>query len=371
MTAPADITLPPEARSPRQVLWTLYVVFWLAAGLFQGIAELQHYVQRGGVHRWEPFLWELSSTLSSALLVLPIFAGHRWLFAQPRPLALRLGAHFVGVCGYVLGHSALMVSVRAAVYAAAGMAYAPGDTAAILAYEGAKDLVSYALIVALSHGVLLFLRDQQRRADWLRLNTELAAARLARLQEQIQPHFLFNALNLVSSVMYEDVERADRLLAELSDLLRLSLEAGRHGTHSLRAELRLVEPYLSIMRQRFEDRLDAQVEISDAALACELPSLLLMAPLENAVKHGVARCASPVQVRVQGSVQGGVLDIQVRDNAPEPLPGGGTPSPTGGIGLRNTRERLAAMYGGAASVQLTREGDTTVLHLRLPARPAA
>jgi LytS/YehU family sensor histidine kinase len=241
--------------------------------------------------------------------------------------------------------------------------YEPGSTASIIGYEGAKDLVSYALIVALCHGVLLFLQDRRRRADWVRLNTELAAARIARLQEQIQPHFLFNTLNLVSSVMYEDVERADRILSELAGLLRLTLDAGRQPTHSLREELRLVEPFLSIMRQRFGSRLSAQVEVSEAAAQCQVPSLLLMAPLENAVKHGVAQSSSPVMLRVQGERHGELLELTVSDTAGQIS----RESRPGGIGLANTRERLKALYGDAASMSLAREGDATVLRLRFPA----
>ncbi|WP_395699438.1 sensor histidine kinase [Aquabacterium sp.] len=350
----------------------LYVAFWAAVGLFLAIAELQHYVQRGGQHRWEPFLWELSSSLVVGLLMLGLFAGHRALVGRGLPWPRLLLWHAGGALLYVLLHSALMYALRAIVYALTGVVYEPGDVASVLAYEGAKDLVSYALMVGLCHGALLYLLDQQRRAAWQRLNEELAAARLARLQEQIQPHFLFNALNLVSAVMYEDLERADRLLAELCELLRLSLDAGRQPTHSLREELRLVTPFLSIMRQRFEGRLHTAIEVSDEAAACALPSLLLMAPLENAVKHGVAHSAAPVSLSVQAAVREGRLEIRVCDSAAAAgLSTARTPAlPGSGIGLANTRERLATMYGEAASVSLTREDAGTVLCLQLPAHAA-
>ncbi len=356
----------------RPLHWLLYAGFWAAVGLFLAIAELQHYVQRGGRHRWEPFLWELSSSLVVGLLMLGLFAGHRALAARGLPWHRMVPWHAAGAVAYVLLHSALMYGIRAIVYALTGVDYEPGDVLSVLAYEGAKDLVSYALMVGLCHGALLYLRDQQRRAAWQRLNEELAAARLARLQEQIQPHFLFNALNLVSAVMYEDVERADRLLAELCELLRLSLDAGRRPTHSLREELQLVTPFLSIMRQRFEGRLKTQVEVSEEAAACALPSLLLMAPLENAVKHGVANSIAPVAVSVQAAVRAGLLEIRVCDSAAAPN-GDAAPAPTlpgSGIGLANTRERLATMYGDAASVTLAREISGTVLRLQLPAQAA-
>ena len=356
-----------ELPLPRWWRRVAYAAFWVAAGLFLGIAELQHYLRVGGQHPWEPFLWEMSSMASTGLLTLGIFAWHRRLFDTPRPVAARIGGHLAGALAYVIGHSALMHAMRAVVYATVDVRYHPGDVTAILGYEGAKDLVSYTLIVAISHGVLLLMRERRQRADVARLNAELAAARIARLQEQIQPHFLFNTLNLVSSVMYEDVERADRILSELAELLRRSLDAGRQPTHRLREEMRLAEPFLSIMGQRFGGRLTTRIEMSEEALEAEVPSLVLMAPLENAVKHGVAQSGAPVDVRVSASVRDGMLELTVADSAGRVE----RDERPGGVGLANTRERLAAMYGKAASVSLTREDGHTVLRMRWPCIAAA
>jgi hypothetical protein len=366
-TVPALPSFAAATRLPRPLLATAYVGVWLVAGIFLAVAELQHYTARGGTRPWEPFLWELSSTLTSSALVLLVFRWHVLLFERDRTAIERVAGHALGLVLYVLLHCAAMYAVRFVVYAGTGVAYAPGGVAHVLAYESAKDAVSYLLIVLVCHGVLLFLRAERRRGEWQRLNDELAQARLTRLQAQIQPHFLFNTLNLVSSVMYEDVERADRILAELADLLRSTLAAGRASTHSVEAELQLVRPFLSIMRQRFVDRLEVHVQASDAARRCEVPSLLLMAPLENAVKHGVARSTEATRVSVSAQVVDGRLELVVADTAAQ-LDRDERP---GAIGLANTRERLAAHYGAAAGVTLAREGAATVLRLQLPARPAA
>jgi two-component system LytT family sensor kinase len=344
-----------------------YVAFWLAAGLFLGIAELQHYLRVGGHHPWEPFLWEISSTASTGVLTLGIFRWHRHLFETRKPAAVRIAGHLAGALAYVIGHSALMHAMRAVVYATSTVRYHPGDVASILGYEGAKDLVSYTLIVAICHGLLLLMRERRQRADVARLNAELAAARIARLQEQVQPHFLFNTLNLVSSVMYEDVERADRILSDLAELLRRSLDAGRQPTHSLREEMRLAEPFLSIMSQRFGGRLSSHIDMSEQALDAQVPSLVLMAPLENAVKHGVAQSGSPVDVRLSGAVADGMLELVVADSAGRVE----RDERPGGLGLANTRERLSAMYGASASVSLAREDGHTVLRMRWPFIPAS
>ncbi|CAG1015017.1 two-component system, LytTR family, sensor histidine kinase AlgZ [Burkholderiaceae bacterium] len=367
MSEPAANRIAAATGISRGWLWAAYFALWAVFGLLLALAELQHYLRRGAPHPWEPFLWELSSALTSSLLLIGIFGWHERLLAATRSTTLRLGGHLLGLAAYVLLHAAGMYGVRALVYAGTGVDYQPGSVVQVLAYEGAKDAVYYTLFVMLCQALLVFLREQQRRSEWHRLNAELTQARLARLAQQIQPHFLFNTLNLVSSVMYEDVSRADRILSELADLLRRTLEAGQTTTHSVAAELALAEPFLSIMRQRFEDRLNVSIEASDAARHCEVPSLLLIAPLENAVKHGVACNAAPTHLRVSATAERGMLELVVADSAGR-LEGGERP---GGIGLANTRARLAALYGEAAGVTLAREGGATVLRIWLPARAAA
>jgi len=360
----------PAGGPPLRLYAALYATVWLAAGSFLAIAELQHYLRRGGSHPWEPFLWEISGSLSAGLLALAVYRWHRWLFGSPRPTLLRVAGHLLGAAAYALAHTGGMYALRWAVYAATDVVYEPGSVVSVLAYESAKDVVSYSIFAALSHGVWLYLREQQRREELGRLSAELAQSRLARLQEQVQPHFLFNTLNLISSVMYEDVPRADRILCELADLLRQSLDASRAPSHSVAQELLVVQPFLSIMQQRFGERLQVSVRASEAALACEIPSLLLIAPVENAVKHGVARSGGAVRLSVVAEVDDGprgpVLQLSVTDSAGQ-LTRDQRP---GGLGLRNTRERLAALHGDAAELSLSLQPEGTVLRLRLPARPA-
>jgi two-component system, LytTR family, sensor kinase len=357
---------PPTTDRQRIALWLGYFGFWMAVGLFLAIAELQHYLQRGGAHPWEPFLWELSSTLSSSLLVLLVYRWHAFLVTGMRRIAVQIAAHLIGALFYAVAHSAMMYSIRLAVYAFTPVQYEPGDALSIIGYEGAKDMVTYALMVALCHGALLFQRDRARREEMVRLNAALAAAKLERLQEQIQPHFLFNTLNLVSSVMYEDVERADRILAQLADLLRQSLDASQRLVHSLSDEMRLIEPFLFIMQQRFGPRLDVRIDIDRDAGDCEIPSLLLLAPVENAIKHGVARVSGAIEIRISAEIRGDELELVVRDSAALLQ----ADVREGGIGLANTRARLAALYGDAARVALAIEDGDTVLRLNLPGKVA-
>lgn len=338
----------------------------LAVGSLNGLAELQRYLADGGRHPWEPFLWELSSSLCIAVLAPLIYRLHRRARAAvgwPR----RLGLHLGGALAFNLLHVSGMFGLRLAVYALSGVVYEPGSPLEILAYEAGKDLAGYGFIVALCHGLQLHEASRRREQDLLRLQAELAEARLTRLAEQIQPHFLFNTLNLISSVMYEDVARADRIVCDLAALLRQALNAQEHGRHSLARELDLIRPYLAIMQARFGERLQVEVEASEAALACVLPSLLLIAPVENAITHDVAHSLGPVRLRVSAELRAGRLCLRVHNSGRPPA----AFEREGAVGLANTRERLRALHGEAARLCLAADGaGGTVLGIELPEQRA-
>ena len=343
--------------------WVAYAAFWLGIGLFFSLAEWQHYVRGGGPHPWEPFLWEMSGSSTAGILAVAVYRLNDRLLARPRGLGVRIAAYLAGLVAFSLAHSALIYGMRFPVYALAGLEYDPGDLRSVLGYESAKDVVTYALVLGLAMGWRSFQREQRQAAEVERLNAHLAEARLARLQEQVHPHFLFNTLNLISSVMHEDVERADRILSELADLLRQSMSAANAAEHTLAQEMRWVEPFLSIMRQRFGERLRTHVAISQAAGACIVPTLLLMAPVENAVKHGVARSAAGAEVEVVADVVDGQLRIDVVDSGDAPVE-----PQSGGTGLANARARLATLHGDAAGITLQREDGRTCVRVTLPAR---
>ena len=341
-----------------------YIALLGAVGLMLSLAALQDYRQDGGTRTWEPFLWEFSSVLCVGLLALAVHGAVGRL--RGRPLASQLAWHALGVLGFNGLHVAGMFGLRFAVYGLVGVDYRSDPLPELLVYEGAKDFVSYLTIVWISHGVWAMQAAAQQAEELERTRRELAEARLARLADQIQPHFLFNSLNLISSVMYEDVERADRLLCELASLLRQSLTAQAQGEHTLEAELALVQPFLNLMQARFgPERLQVQIEASAAARACRLPALLLLAPVENAIKHDVARHRGRVTVRLQAACADGQLQIQLDNSGVAEAP-----PVDGGLGLRNLRERLAARYGAGAAVLFGPAGEGMRLSVQLPCEAA-
>ncbi|KQV52990.1 hypothetical protein ASC95_09430 [Pelomonas sp. Root1217] len=345
--------------------WRLpYFAVLAVIGLLLSVSALQAYRVSGGTRPWEPFLWEFSSISVIGVLVLGVHALVGWLRGRPWPR--QLAAHAMALPAFSLLHIAGMFGLRFAVYGLAGVGYHPDDLATVLIFEGGKDAVSYLSFCLISRGVWMAQAAAARAQELDRARRELAEVRLARLADQVQPHFLFNTLNLISSVMYEDVPRADRLLCQLADLLRQTLAAQQRAEHTVGEELALVQPFLALMQARFgPERLVVHIEADAAARDCRLPALLLLAPVENAVKHDVARHRGRVTVSVVAQRSGERLHLRVSNHGDTPVPE--SPSdPDGGLGLRNLRERLAARHGDAARVAFGPDGAGMALDVELP-----
>jgi LytS/YehU family sensor histidine kinase len=204
----------------------------------------------------------------------------------------------------------------------------------------------------------------------------LALQQLEALRMQLNPHFLFNALNSVTELMEADVRRAQRTLSAVSDLLRLSLRSASQPTIPLWQEIELVERYLHVARVRYGDGLTIEIEIDPATVDIEVPSFVLQPLLENALKHGLQPEGAGQTVRVEAVRQGSMLQLRVTDNG-RGLDGSVTdsgrflaarPSVDGlGIGLTNTRARLALLYGDRYAFRMSQgaTGGCTV-ELRVP-----
>ena len=351
--------------------WRLpYVALLTVIGLLISASALEAYRLSGRTHLWEPFLWEFSSVSVIGALALGLHALMGRLRGQPWPR--QLAAHAVALPVFSLVHIGGMFGLRLLVYGLVGVSYQPDAWTTLLVFEGGKDAVSYMSFCLISHGIWMAQAAAARAQELDRARRELAEARLARLADQVQPHFLFNTLNLISSVMYEDVPRADRLLCQLADLLRQTLAAQQRAEHTVAEELALVQPFLALMQARFgPERLVVQIDADAAARGCRLPALLLLAPVENAVKHDVARHRGRVTVRVLARCEGPRLHLSVSNHADTPVPDalpelGVDRDGEGGLGLRNLRERLQARYGRDATVEFGPDGAGMTLSLDLP-----
>jgi two-component system, LytTR family, sensor kinase len=239
-----------------------------------------------------------------------------------------------------------------------GIAFAPFS--AIGRFRFLNQFIVYLAVLAAGFAREFFIRGQQKQREAVELQGQLAQARLDALRMQINPHFLFNTLNAVSALVERDPVGVRRMIARLSDLLRYTLD--RHGSEEvpLREELGYLEKYLDIMKVRFQGRLEVETMIEPAALDAPVPSFILQPIVENALEHGVSNIAGLGRVEIRARREGSRLTISVADNGPG-LAGQGD-----GVGLSNTRARLAQMYGQKASLSLrSNDGGGTLAEISI------
>jgi len=220
-----------------------------------------------------------------------------------------------------------------------------------LGFRTAFDILLYALLVTGCHAATYFQRSEQRQRRTLELEASLASTRLQVLRSQLNPHFLFNALNAISTLVHTQPKAADEMIANLSQLLRLSLETSDQPEIPLRRELELVDSYLDIEKVRFGDRLTVHRDVDPSTADAWVPTLLLQPLVENAVRHGIEPRRGPGHVTLHARRLADRLLLRVEDDGV----GLGVSSGSsvvlgehrtrGGIGLGNTRTRLQELYG--------------------------
>jgi two-component system sensor histidine kinase AlgZ len=206
----------------------------------------------------------------------------------------------------------------------------------------------------------LQLRTKElERERALKLATE---AQLASLESRIHPHFLFNTLNSISSLIPEDPARAERLVEQMAALLRFSLDANQSGLVPLASELKIVADYLDIERARFGDRLRYQIDVPADLNESRIPPLSLQTLVENSVKHAIATDRAGGEIRITCASADGLCQVEVSDSGPAfqlesaPL----------GHGLDNLKDRLSALFGNRAALKLQRVGGRNNLILSVP-----
>jgi len=188
------------------------------------------------------------------------------------------------------------------------------------------------------------------------------AAQLASLESRIHPHFLFNTLNSISSLIPEDPKRAERLVEQMAALLRFSLDANQAGLVPLASEMKVVADYLEIERARFGDRLRYQIDIAGDMDAARVPALAVQTLVENSVKYAIAPNRAGGDIRIAGSRENGCLRMEVTDQGPRFT----LESAPAGHGLDNLKDRLVSLYGGQAALTLDRRESRNSMILTVP-----
>ena len=318
--------------------WPLFIALFVLLGLWQGLNQLIGMGPNSQNAAWKPFVWELSSVLVILALIPVIVRVERIFRLDAHPRSRIIVAHTLSALVFSTVHTAGMVALRKIVYALAGESYDAGGVLVRWFYELQKDLITYLIILL---GVFAVREFRVRRAGELhaaQLAAELNEAQLRHLTAQVDPHFLFNALNTISNRMREDVGAADRMISHLADLLRAAYATDQQVLVPLRSELDWLRSYAVMMSERFRGQLFFELEVEPGLDAIAVPRLLLQPIVENAFRHGLAEGRGRLWVTVRRTDRH--LSYAVGDDGV-----GIAGSPLGhGTGLSNVSRRLQLLF---------------------------
>jgi hypothetical protein len=300
-------------------------------------------------------------------LFTPVFFALVRRFPLDRGRRARNAAVYVAA---VLGAALLKLPLYLGVLDAAGLLLRRVTLTDVFERNYISEVVSFGVMLAVVYGVEMHWRARERELQAARLSEQLTGARLELLTATLQPHFLFNSLQAVSTLMHRDVAAADAMIGGLSDLLRRSITDGAAEV-PVREEMELVRCYLSIMHVRFGDRLTSELRVDPGAEDALVPRLILQPLVENAIRHGIARRPGAGRVRVEASAEADRLLLRVADDGPGGAHHGGG-FEREGTGLSNTRLRLRERFGDDHALRVSNgDGEGLEVRLELPLRRAA
>lgn len=350
--------------------------WWIFVGAFVAVFVLRFgYLYLDDLTRARPgtfftrFLLEITGALAAALL----FLGVLWL-ERRHPLdggrwRANLPWHVLGLVLYSVMHTTLITMMRGMLFPSFQMgSYDPGSLPMSYFREAGPDTVSYAAFIAVFTLLRMQRRLERERLHATELARDAAEARLEALGLRLQPHFLFNALNTISSAVYDDPVAADTMIGHLGDLLRRALRTADQPEISVAEELEVLRSYLAIIDARFGDRIECELHVDPAARMCAVPTFLLQPLVENAVRHGSAMECGVSHVIVRITVAGPFLHFVVEnDIASLATERAGT-----GTGLGTTTDRLRLLYGDDQQLAAGPVADGTRFRvaIRIPARSA-
>ncbi len=345
--------------------WLRIALLFTAVGVLQFFYHALDPIARGNAVDWVRVLAEeltgvwagfaISPLVAWVTLSYPLLDGE-WKRWWPVYLA-------TGIAGGFLDTS-IIYAMRIAVFAALGRGlYDYGDMRVRYFMELPAQLVGIGTIVmAISYSEHRRLfREREARVQVL--ERQVLQAQLETLQMQLHPHFLFNALNAISSIVYEDAHAADRMIGALSDFLRRVLRTDKTLEVPLYEELEVLDLYLRVMRARFEDKLECTVTASADLADALVPQLILQPLVENALRYAADPETGRIEVAVEARRRADLLCLEIRDRGPA-----GEVSQSGnGVGLKNLAGRLERLYGEAARIRVEhRPGSGTNVLVEVP-----
>ena len=343
-------------------LWIFGAVTLLAL-LNIGVIVTDNLANRDEVH----WMYYIINEFTGSWLVLPLLPGLFWLYKK-LPITretfwTRFPMHMFATIVFGTIHTMLMYGVRTPIYEWVGLG-SYGDWYGILGYRMVMEYFKQFLVYWIAYVIFMFFEkmreNQQQQLRAAQLEEQLTKSRLQSLQMQLNPHFLFNTLNAISGMMHEDVNAADRMMTTLSEMLRSTFRI-KTEEHPLGEEISLLERYIEIMKMRFKDKLEVQMEVDEDARSALVPVFLMQPLLENSIKYGVEN-RGMVKVNLSVRTNNDKLIMAVQDNGP-----GIKHATRNGVGLANTLERLEKLFGENHVFQMkNKEGGGLCVTVEIP-----
>jgi signal transduction histidine kinase len=357
----------PDRQRTQLPRFALIFAAWLVPALLSAFDSYMQSRLNNERPEWRWMLFAGVDWLLYAVLTPAVFRISRRFPLQREGLARRIALHIACALGMCVAWATLGQFLRLAIFRP------PAASTAMKFWRALEGWIFttlpfgtgvYFALVGIEHALAYMAQARERETQAVRLSAQLAEARLGALRMQLNPHFLFNSLNAITVLVRDrNTAAASRMLELLSDVLRLVLRAeGSHETR-LSAELDFLDRYLAIEQVRFSDRLHPRIEVDASIRNAAVPRFILLPLVENALRHGIARRADAGLLEVTARRDGDTLVLTVRDDGP----GLGPAAPGTGVGLANTRARLAALYGDRAGLEVANAaGGGVVVSVRLP-----
>ncbi len=362
-----------DRLSQQRLFWVLHLGGWFAWGIVGKYAYTRAMLEEDTAPGY--FLYVMAITVIAIVLSLGLRYVYRWLIKRAiwaQVVGLLLGTALAGF-GWLQARTFIYSNWFEKQEDMAAWLEKMGDSAELYQKVSYMETWLSAWTVLLAWSVLYFMIKyyqlfQEVQKSALKSAAMAHEAQLKMLRYQLNPHFLFNTLNAISTLVLErETEAANHMVTRLSSFLRHSLDNDPMQKVTLEQELAALKLYLDIEKVRFEDRLTLELDIQDQAAEALIPSLLLQPLVENAIKYGIARSEEGGRLRIAARVFAGDLLLELSDDGPGvQLVDGQIPS-ANGVGLRNTRERLAELYGSRHSFRLSEtEPHGLTVNIRVP-----
>jgi len=366
------MNLPPSpspAARPLPPVWLLVSAAWLGPAI---LAAFQAFVQgRLGTREpatWQSIIWEGGDWLLYAFLTPAVFWVARRFPLTRKHLARNVLVHLAAAIALCAAWAGGGILLWRAIFPEPSTPWGGGALGWFVTSLPFGVAVYFA-VVGVQHAAFYFLEARERQSQAIQLSAQLSDARLSALRMQMQPHFLYNSLNAITVILRDrDTITATRMLEQLGEMLRRVMRRDGPQEVTLAEEIDFLRQLLAIEEVRFSDRLRPEFDVDRSLLNAAVPEFVLQPLVENALRHGLARRVDATLLRISARRDGNVLVLTVTDDGPGPTSGPDDADERAeGVGLSNTRERLAVLYGDAASLTLTPlPGGGAAATVRLP-----